>query len=183
MKRIVLNRPAAMLGLLTAALIGCKSASTVTYVPTFKMDLSAYRPHIPEPQAVQPESLSNTANDGVAQTASQVSITGSIEPQLNALREAMAAANKKLKFSQGYRVVVYSGSNREEANKVMNDVRKIASETPELVYEQPNFRVKLGNFFSRADAFALYTRIRPAYPNAVIVNERITIPIEKYRSN
>ncbi|MCS7019627.1 MAG: SPOR domain-containing protein [Cytophagales bacterium] len=115
--------------------------------------------------------------------STNVNISGSIQPKLNALRQAMAATNKNIKFSQGFRVVVYSGNNREEANKVISEVRKLTTETPELVYEQPNFRVKLGNFFTRADAFALYTQIKSNYPNAVIVNDRITIPIEKYRSN
>lgn len=168
--------------IITAVLIvvsSCKSASTVSYAPPFSMDLSVYRPVVAEPKP-QNTPVANNSNVNIS---TNVNISGSIQPKLNALRQAMAATNKNIKFSQGFRVVVYSGNNREEANKVISEVRKLTTETPELVYEQPNFRVKLGNFFTRADAFALYTQIKSNYPNAVIVNDRITIPIEKYRSN
>jgi len=176
-----LSRLVALAALL-ATVVACKSVSTVTYAPPFSMDLSAYRPLI-----VELESKNNVPaiNNTPAQLqgSTQVSISGSIEAQLNAMRETMAAGNKNLRFSQGYRILLYSGGNRDEANKIISEVRKITSEVPELVYEQPNFRVKLGNFFAKTEAFAVYTQIKSVCPNASIINDRITIPIEKYRSN
>ncbi|MCS6968215.1 MAG: hypothetical protein NZM39_06485 [Bernardetiaceae bacterium] len=159
-------------------LAGCKSGVPKT-VPSFSMDLSPYRPYFPEP--------SSTLNNPSEQTnlpppsTEQVSITNTIQTQLDTLRQAMANTNRNLKFSQGYRIVVYSGNSRQEATKVLSDLQKITTEKPELVYEQPNFRVKLGNFFYRTEAFALYTQIKSLYPNAFITYERITIPLEKYR--
>lgn len=188
MKRRIIKRNLSRLaGLITiyAVAVACKSASTVTYAPPFTMDLSAYRPRVAEPEQESNPSTNTTVVNATApvQNTQNVSVSGTIQAQLNAMREAMAASNKNLKFSQGFRLVIYSGGSRDEANKVMADVRKITTEIPELVYEQPNFRVKLGNFFNKTDAFALYTQIKSVYPHAVITNERITIPLEKYRSN
>lgn len=165
---------------LLGALAGCKKTVSGTAIPSFSMDLSPYRPQFvaAEQPAAPPQQGTNAA---VSSANAPAVIMGSIQAQLNAVREAMAASNKNLKFLQGYRVVIYSGGNRDEANKVMTEVRRITNETPELVYEQPNFRVKLGSFFNKTDAFALYMQIKPAYPNAVITHERITIPLEKYR--
>ncbi len=184
-RRIIKRNLSQLAGLITiyALTVACKSASTVTYAPPFTMDLSAYRPEVAEPEQTS-NSVVNTVNATTSvQNTQIVSISGTVQAQLNAMREAIAASNKNLKFSQGFRLVIYSGSNRDEANKVMANVRKITTEIPELVYEQPNFRVKLGNFFNKTDAFALYTQIKSVYPHAVITNERITIPLEKYRSN
>ncbi|WP_448519434.1 SPOR domain-containing protein [Rhodoflexus sp.] len=162
--------------LLLGGLASCKKTVSGTAVPPFSMDLSVYRPQF----AASEQPIGQPQGNSVP-AATTVSIAGDIQAQLNAMRETMSASNKTLKFSQGYRVVIYSGGNRDEANKVMTDVRRLTTEVPELVYEQPNFRVKVGNFFSKTDAFALYTQIKPAYPNAFITNERITIPLEKYR--
>jgi hypothetical protein len=176
-----LSRLAGMAAVL-AITAACKSSSTVTYAPTVSLNLSTYRPPIPQPEQ---ENTSSVTSDTPVQPSdrAEVSISGSIQSQLNAMSETMAAGNKNLKFSQGYRILLYSGGNRDEANKIITEVRKITSEVPELVYEQPNFRVKLGNFFAKTDAFALYTQIKSSYPNASIIHDRITIPIEKYRSN
>lgn len=184
-RRIIKRNLSRLAGLITiyAVAVACKSASTVTYAPPFTMDLSAYRPRVAEPEQKSNPPANPVNATPPMQNTQTVSVSGTIQAQLNAMREAMAASNKNLKFSQGFRLVIYSGGNRDEANKVMTDVRKITTEIPELVYEQPNFRVKLGNFFNKTDAFALYTQIKSVYPHAVITNERITIPLEKYRSN
>lgn len=176
-----LNRLAGMAAVL-AMTTACKSSSSVTYAPPVSLNLSAYRPRMAEPEQ---KNIPPVTPDTPVQPQANavVNVSGSIQAQLNAMRETMAAGNKNLKFSQGYRILLYSGGNRDEANKIITEVRRITSEAPELVYEQPNFRVKLGNFFAKTDAFALYTQIKPSYPSASIINDRITIPIEKYRSN
>ena len=44
-----------------------------------------------------------------------------------------------------------------------------------LTYQQPNFRLKVGDFFSRMEAQQVLNQISDLIPNAQIVQEQINI--------
>jgi hypothetical protein len=74
----------------------------------------------------------------------------------------------------GYRVQVFFGTNRKEA---YNEQARFKSIYPELntylSYTQPNYRVKVGDFRTRAEAQKLMTELRPEFPTLFIFNELI----------
>lgn len=74
----------------------------------------------------------------------------------------------------GYRVQVFFGNDRKEA---YNEQARFNSLYPELAtyisYTQPNYRVKVGDFRTRAEAQKLITELRPSFPTLFIFNERI----------
>lgn len=74
----------------------------------------------------------------------------------------------------GYRVQVFYGNDRKEA---YNEQARFNSLYPEyatyISYTQPNYRVKVGNFRTRAEAQRLITELRPQFPTLFIFNERI----------
>ena len=90
--------------------------------------------------------------------------------------DTVASVNKNIKYAQGYRILAYNGSQRQD---VMNLRKSILTRVPEvkdyLTYQQPNFRLKIGDFFSRMEAQQVLNRISDLIPNAQIVQEQINI--------
>ncbi|MEO5911341.1 MAG: SPOR domain-containing protein [Pelobium sp.] len=74
----------------------------------------------------------------------------------------------------GYRVQVFFGTDRREA---YNEQARFKSFYPEyntyLSYTQPNYRVKVGDFRTRAEAQKLMNELRPSFPTLFIFSEQI----------
>jgi hypothetical protein len=123
-------------------------------------DLSLYRPTYAIPDAAPATRVpSNHVNEKVA-----------------ILMDTVASVNKNIKYAQGYRILAYNGSERQT---VMNIRKSIISRMPEikdyLTYQQPNFRLKIGDFFNRVEAQQVLNRISDIVPNAQIVQDQINI--------
>lgn len=90
--------------------------------------------------------------------------------------DTVANVNKNIKYAQGYRILAYNGSERQT---VMNLRKSIIARVPEekdyLTYQQPNFRLKVGDFFSRIEAQQVLNQLSDLIPNAQIVQEQINI--------
>lgn len=74
----------------------------------------------------------------------------------------------------GYRVQVFFGPDRKEA---YNQQAKFKDLYPELntyvSYTQPNFKVRVGDFRTRAEAQKLLNDLRPVFPTLFVFSERI----------
>lgn len=77
----------------------------------------------------------------------------------------------------GYRVQFFSGSNRKDA---YNAQARMQNEHPELrtyiLYSEPNFKVRAGDFRSRLEAEKLIQDIRNKFPSLFIISEKINPP-------
>ena len=125
-------------------------------------DLSVYRPTYPAADA--------------ATTTARVEPTHHVNNRVAVLMDTVASVNKNIKYAQGYRILAYNGSERQT---VMDLRKSIARRVPEvkdyLTYTQPNFRLKVGDFFSRLEAQQVLNQISDLIPNAQIVQEQINI--------
>jgi hypothetical protein len=72
----------------------------------------------------------------------------------------------------GYRIHVISNRDRNEVNKLK---AKIYSEFPDMEpfmsYHAPNFKLRVGNYFYKIDAFRDLQKISASFPGTFIVNE------------
>lgn len=79
--------------------------------------------------------------------------------------------------SYGYRVQIYSGSNRSAA---FNAQAKFNIEYPEMrtyiVYREPNFKVRAGDFRTRIEAERMKEQLKPFFPAMFIISEKINPP-------
>jgi hypothetical protein len=79
--------------------------------------------------------------------------------------------------SYGYRVQIYSGSNRTAA---YNAQAKFNQQYPEMrtyiVYREPNFKVRAGDFRSRLEAEKMKELLRPYFSAMFIISEKINPP-------
>ncbi|MDX5418831.1 MAG: sporulation protein [Hymenobacteraceae bacterium] len=126
-------------------------------------DVSVYRPKYPAGATDAP--------------AARVEPTAHANDKVAVLMDSVASVNKNIKYAQGYRILAYNGSERQ----TVMDLRKaIIGRIPEqkdyLTYQQPNFRLKIGDYFSRIEAQQVLNQISDLIPNAQIVQEQINIP-------
>ncbi len=79
--------------------------------------------------------------------------------------------------ANGYRVQIFSGSNRKDA---YNAQAKLQSEYPELrtyiIYSEPNFKVRAGDFRTRLEAQKWMEDLRPSFSSLFIISEKINLP-------
>lgn len=67
--------------------------------------------------------------------------------------------------ASGFRVQAANTQNRDEANAVKAELlRRFPDEKAYLLYQAPNFRVRIGNFLTQKDAFQLRKMISALYP-------------------
>ncbi len=77
----------------------------------------------------------------------------------------------------GYRVQIYYGGTRMKATEIksafMRDHPGVATY---LVYQQPNFKVRVGDFETRMDALRMLDDIQGEYPAAFVVADEVSLP-------
>ncbi|WP_257669353.1 SPOR domain-containing protein [Parapedobacter tibetensis] len=78
--------------------------------------------------------------------------------------------------AMGFRVQIYSGSNRTEAYAEQARFKKLYKDIDTYVsYDEPNYRVKVGDFRSRGEAQNLMQGLRKQFNNVFIFTEEIYI--------
>jgi hypothetical protein len=126
-------------------------------------DVSIYRPKYPVEDTEAP--------------VTRVEPTAHVNSKVAVLMDSVASVNKNIKYAQGYRILAYNGSERQT---VMGLRKAIIARVPEqkdyLTYQQPNFRLKIGDYFSRVEAQQVLNQVLDLIPNAQIVQDQINIP-------
>jgi hypothetical protein len=144
---------------------------------TLKDNISDFRPRYDGTAgAARPATTPATAVPPAGATAAAGAPTGDITAKLNVILDTIAIRNRNIRFAQGYRVQIYTGTNREEATKARNrSYARFPDVTPHFDYTQPNFRVRVGDFLDRLEAQRVYAGLLAEFPNALIVPDRIEI--------
>jgi hypothetical protein len=160
-------------GLTVLVLVGCKATQTTTSVPasTYQEDLKVWRPEMP------------TIDTAVATYAYNqlmpLQFAGSIKSELDSINAMMTRANARPRNVNGYTIQIYSGTNREEGNKhLMNFRVKFPDIEVEMIYFQPDFKVKAGKFQDKLQAYEAHERVRVEFPQSLLIPEQITLKYE-----
>ncbi len=94
--------------------------------------------------------------------------------------DLLTSAYWEKKKNYGYKIQIFSGKSRWEANKVrsklINDYENKVS--AEVVYQAPNFKVRVGNHRNRLSATQQLLELKPDHPGAFIVKDEIKTPHE-----
>jgi hypothetical protein len=90
-------------------------------------------------------------------------------------------ANEKIDGINGYRIQIFRGSGRNAREQANEAKASFISEFPDidsyLIFDPPNyFKVRVGDYRSRHDAYPDFQRVKQKFPNAYIVNEIISYP-------
>ena len=96
------------------------------------------------------------------------------DARIDSLLATRVYLNKTDSTSQGYRVQIFYGSSRENANEILGQFR---ADYPEmkayLLYEQPYFKVRIGDFPERLQAEKWSRQLSRKYQGAFIVSDKI----------
>lgn len=81
-----------------------------------------------------------------------------------------------IRSGKGFRIQLYNGNEREEANaKKIAFVRKYPNIRTYLTYIQPQFRLKVGNFTTRAEAQKFANQLYQDFSPLMIVPDIVEI--------
>jgi hypothetical protein len=126
---------------------------------------------------VQPAKLdSNVKDPDVRQRTGIVEPKYTVNKTIDPILDSIDRINLRRNFIDGFTIQVYSGLNREDA---LNTKKQLATSLPDLEsevhYAQPNFRVKVGKYFTRLDAQKDYVEIKKHFPTAIVIPEKVAI--------
>lgn len=77
----------------------------------------------------------------------------------------------------GYRVQVHFGTDRNGATTVKSDfMAKYPGYSTYLTYQQPYFKVCIGDFRTKLDAANALSKIKRDYPGAFVIRDKINPP-------
>ncbi|TDB68906.1 SPOR domain-containing protein [Arundinibacter roseus] len=143
---------------------------------SFEKNLASVRPHYSYVEPVPEKKQQPEKKEPVRYRPSPDDKPLYINRQLEAVLDTMAQQNKAIRYISGFRIQLYVGNIRQEADAAKAFVYQSFSElAPYVSYSQPTYRVKAGDFMYRTDADNYLAQIRQQYPAAVILPERVEI--------
>lgn len=153
-------------------LVGCRSSS----IPTsggavYSEDLSVHRPVV-----VEEDTVVQRLPD---REVSFVPLEGHIGAELDHIIQYDIAQNKKGRLVEGFILQIYTGKDRDRANRVLGEMRQYFPRLASRIsYRSPNFQVKAGRFTDRLAAFRTLELVKGKFPKALLVPTRFTITYE-----
>ena len=101
-----------------------------------------------------------------------------IEPEILRIQEDYISNWRKVGEINGYRIQIaaYSGVNsKSQAEYAKNSFNNLFPYTKAyLIYNEPYFKVRVGNYFTRLQAYKDLETIKLTYPSAYIVPDKIS---------
>lgn len=138
----------------------------------FEDDLSLYRPRfkLAPKTETQPSESVQPSKTPISDAPLHVN------KKLDAILDTIAMRNKSMKFTNGFRIQIYVGNDRKSADDAkIYTYQKYPEIFPYLSYQQPIYKVKIGDFLNRMDAERYYSDIKDLYPSAMILPDRVEI--------
>lgn len=81
-----------------------------------------------------------------------------------------------IRSGKGFRVQIYNGNDRVKATQIKIDfMKRFPGVRTYLTYVQPQFRVKVGDFRTRAEAGEFYQKVNTLYSPCMIVPDFIVV--------
>lgn len=77
----------------------------------------------------------------------------------------------------GYRIQLFSGNERNNANNIKTKFLKLyPDQTAYLAYNQPYFKIRVGDFRTKLEAKLFYNKIKGEFNECIIIADKINLP-------
>jgi hypothetical protein len=156
-------------------LVGCKPSqktqTTASQDGKYSEDLSSLRPKIEQTpdNTITPDKIKR---DPKAHVDAQFTVN----KRLNAVLDSIDRLNLSRRSIEGYTIQVYSGTNKDDALNVKKQLtQSVSGISSEVQYEQPNFKVRSGKYYTRLEAQKDFDQIKKFFPAAIVVPGQISI--------
>ena len=124
--------------------------------------------------------LSFLSSAALAQTG-RVTVTGDVK--VNDMVARHVELNNRVKTMPGFRVQIASFSGINSKNSAFSLRDRFMTDYPEvqayIIYDEPNFKVKVGDFRSRLEAYAFLQEIKEVY-KGYIIKDNIFLRLSYY---
>jgi cell division septation protein DedD len=126
----------------------------------------------------------NPADSSTTETVVNDSVTlpkDTIRYKMNPAVEKQLEKKKELNRSkpptiEGFRVQIYAGNSRQQAMQIRTEVVGAYTDyAAYLIYKQPTFRVRVGDFKTRFEAQKLLNELKAQYPSSFIVPDEVLV--------
>lgn len=101
----------------------------------------------------------------------------STPPYLDSLVQKNIEKHKTEQTRDGYRIQLFSGTERNNANNLRN---KFKTEHPDvpiyLIYQQPYYKLRVGDFRNKIEAQQLYLKIENDYEQLLVIPDKVNLP-------
>lgn len=124
------------------------------------------------------EDSTTTSENTVDSNQTPAIIDISQNAQVDSVMDIMADQNTRAPYNQtnGYRIQVYSGDDKTKAEEIKTRLDELELLDDIATYKlfESGFiwRVKVGDFQTRLDAYRLYKKLKDDFPNCLLVPER-----------
>jgi hypothetical protein len=103
-------------------------------------------------------------------------------PQDDSLAKVLAERYRKISAARmtrpGYRIQIYFGNDRSKAHEIRSEFMRLYPEQGAyLVYHQPNFKVRIGDFRTRLEAQGFLRMLNDRYTPSFIVPDEVKLPV------
>lgn len=110
----------------------------------------------------------------LAQENSKVNVVQS--PEITDLMERYKAYNERNKTVEGYRLHIMFSNDRNEAYNAKAKLYKdFPSENCYVEYEQPYYKLRMGDYADRFEAARMLNEVLPFYQGAFVVKDKIQV--------
>ena len=99
-----------------------------------------------------------------------------VNRRLDLVLDTLATKNRSVRYASGFRIQVYVGTQRQQ----VDDARAIIAQNfpdlnPYLTYNQPTYKLKVGDFMRRIDAERYYASIKQLISSAQLQPDKVDI--------
>lgn len=152
---------------------GCSpSLSSLKGTGNYHEDVSAHRPTFDTEATDSVDTLDSVDPVETVDVDPEFDVTA----PLNKVLDSLAIINKGRKSVDGFTIQVYNGSSRQEARIARGKVFSVMENSrPRIQSSPPNYKVKVGKYFTRLEAQKDYVHLKKNFPNAIVIIDKIQI--------
>ena len=146
-----------------------KSAGTAASPATMPAeDVTKYRPVFSGPKAAPAAS--------VAPTKAAVVPTNHVNLQIEQRLRDQAYTNQNVKYTQGYRILVYLGLERDQVMAIRrNIIGRYPDETDYITFKSPVYRLYIGDYLTKLEAARGLARLRGMTPKLELESTQVLL--------
>ncbi|MBC7389948.1 MAG: hypothetical protein H7329_12090 [Opitutaceae bacterium] len=167
-KKVYLNLGAFVILIISAPIFAQQVVKPAGDDPDIAMYRIRFKPELP---------FAKTA-DTIQNVASKVFIEPKedVTKKLNRSLDSVYVKNKQIKYSQGYRILVYSGTDKVEMSEIRQKVYKQFRDIELYTqFKAPDYRITFGDYIDKIQAHNVLVKILPSIPGALIIQDQINI--------
>lgn len=98
------------------------------------------------------------------------------DADINVLMAASKEQAEKDYAIKGFRVQIVAAGNRADINKVKSQFYTLFPDVKTFViYQQPNFKLRVGNFRTKLEAYKLWLEIEKSFPGSFITPDELKL--------